>query len=253
MSKNSTEIPESKIRQVIWMIKAGKTKKQCCEHLGIAYNTKRLDNIVKDFQDKEARVAELKKKAKTKVFSEVEKKSIAQDYQNGEAIARIAERNYVSSPKIKAILIEMGVPIRARKKGVAAKTDHIVQDLDIKFKKDDRVYYGDCNAFAYIMEVMDEDYVDYLKAGIQKYVELAPFNYDNPKFSEPREGIHYEIYWILEKGEMWKLSALKEHLQRVETHIEEYGRESYSVWVDGDYAHRRMFVPRSDLFPVVSK
>ena len=37
------EITEAKIRQVLWMIKAGKTKKACCEHLGIAYNTKNLD------------------------------------------------------------------------------------------------------------------------------------------------------------------------------------------------------------------
>ena len=36
------EIPEAKIRQVIWMLKVGKTKKACCEHLGIAYNTKSM-------------------------------------------------------------------------------------------------------------------------------------------------------------------------------------------------------------------
>ena len=45
------EIPESKIRQVIWMLKAGKTKKACCEHLGIAYNTKRLDTIITEFKE----------------------------------------------------------------------------------------------------------------------------------------------------------------------------------------------------------
>ena len=39
----STEIPEAKIRQAIWMIKSKKTKKSVCEHLSIAYNTKRLD------------------------------------------------------------------------------------------------------------------------------------------------------------------------------------------------------------------
>ena len=39
-------ISEAKIRQAIWMLKAKKTKKQVCEHLGIAYNTKRLDNII---------------------------------------------------------------------------------------------------------------------------------------------------------------------------------------------------------------
>ena len=56
------EITEAKIRQAIWMIKAKKTKKSICEHLGIAYNTKRLDQIINDFYAKEEREAELKKK-----------------------------------------------------------------------------------------------------------------------------------------------------------------------------------------------
>jgi len=60
------EITEAKIRQAIWMIKAKKTKKSICEHLGIAYNTKRLDQIINDFYAKEEREAGLKKKARTK-------------------------------------------------------------------------------------------------------------------------------------------------------------------------------------------
>ena len=46
----TTDISETKIRQAIWMQKAGKTKKSICEHLGIAYNTKRLDTIIQDFK-----------------------------------------------------------------------------------------------------------------------------------------------------------------------------------------------------------
>ena len=61
---NKTEIQESKIRQAIWMLKVNKTKKQVCEHLGIAYNTKRLDTIIQDFHDKNARVARLKAQAR---------------------------------------------------------------------------------------------------------------------------------------------------------------------------------------------
>ena len=47
MAKSPT-IPEAKIRQAIWMLKKGKSKKDCCLHLGISYNTKRLDTIIKD-------------------------------------------------------------------------------------------------------------------------------------------------------------------------------------------------------------
>ena len=76
----TNEISETKIRQAIWMIKANKTKKSVCEHLGIAYNTKRLDTIIKEFQDKENRLKELKKKRSKTPFSEAEKKSIVDDY-----------------------------------------------------------------------------------------------------------------------------------------------------------------------------
>jgi hypothetical protein len=62
------EITEAKIRQAIWMIKAKKTKKSICEHLGIAYNTKRLDQIIKDFHDRQEREADLKEKSSFKDF-----------------------------------------------------------------------------------------------------------------------------------------------------------------------------------------
>ena len=87
----STEIPEAKIRQAIWMIKSKKTKKSVCEHLGIAYNTKRLDSIIQEFHDRLAREADLKKKARTKVFTDKEKRAIADEYLNGETQSAIAK------------------------------------------------------------------------------------------------------------------------------------------------------------------
>ena len=50
------EIPEAKIRQAIWMLKTNKTKKSICEHLGVAYNTKRIDTIISEFQEKQAKM-----------------------------------------------------------------------------------------------------------------------------------------------------------------------------------------------------
>ena len=86
MARTTTkvEIPEAKIRQAIWMLKVNKTKKQVCEHLGIAYNTKRLDTIINDFHEKNKRIADLKAKARYKKFTEAEKKGIAEAYLNGE-------------------------------------------------------------------------------------------------------------------------------------------------------------------------
>ena len=70
------EIPEAKVRQAIWMLKTNKTKKSICEHLGIAYNTKRIDTIISEFRDKQARTKELKTKAQYKSLTHNEELSI---------------------------------------------------------------------------------------------------------------------------------------------------------------------------------
>ncbi len=253
MAAKVDEISEAKIRQAIWMMKTKKTKKAICEHLGIPYNTKRLDSIINDFLEKEERLVQLKQKAKTKVFTETEKRQLATDYQNGDAISTIATNNYISSQRVKAFLVEIGVPIRARKKNAEANTSHIVQDLDIRFSKQDRVFHGPSNSFATITEVLDEEYVDYLRQGLQKYVEIYPWDPKKSKYPEPVEGIHYEIYWILEDSSMLKLGALKRLIKKTETHIEAYGREAYNIWIEGDAGHWRMDIPRHELFPVITK
>jgi DNA-binding CsgD family transcriptional regulator len=250
------EITEAKIRQAIWMIKAKKTKKSICEHLGIAYNTKRLDQIIKDFHDRQEREADLKKKARSKIFSKTEKQSIADDYLSGDSQSAIAKRNYISPQRVKNILMEMNVPIRARGKGKAAKVDHVVQDLEVRFNKNDKVFYAPENCFATVREVYDEEYLEYLENGKQKWIELAPFNPDPKtglcgKFAEPEKGVHYEIYWLLEGQQFatWKIDSLLLHRQKIDKVIEETGRESYLIYKNDDYGGYKI-VTRDKLFPV---
>lgn len=246
------EIPEAKIRQAIWYLKTGKTKKFVCEHLGIAYNTARLAKIIEDFKAKEEREKELKEKAKNTALTEAVKKDIVSSYLNGEAQSAIATRYYISPQRVKTVLLEANVPIRARAKNAPAKTEHIVQDLDIKFKERDKVFYGRENSFASIMKVFDEEYADKLRQGRQRWIELLPWK-EGGKFKEPVVDIHYQIYWELEDGSSWKLEPLKNHIKRVEDLIAETGRETYEVWIENEYSFRKMFVPRAELFPVVSK
>jgi predicted transcriptional regulator len=246
------EIPEAKIRQAIWYLKTGKTKKFVCEHLGIAYNTTRLTKIIEDFKAKEVREKELKEKAKNTALTEATKKDIVNSYLNGEAQSAIATRYYISPQRVKTVLLESNVPIRARAKNAPAKTEHIVQDLDVKFKLRDKVFYGSENSFATITEVFDEEYADKLRQGRQRWIELLPWK-EGGKHPEPVVDIHYQIYWELEDGSTWKLDALKRHIKRVEQLIADTGRETYEVWIESDHAFRKIFVPRADLFPVVSK
>jgi hypothetical protein len=248
----STDISEAKIRNAIWYVKTGKTKKFICEFLGIAYNTKRLDKIIEDFKAKELREKQLKEKAKNTELTDAVKKDIIKSYLNGEAQTAIAKLYYISAPRVKKVLMEANIPLRARGKNAEAKTEHIVQDLDIKFKVGDRAFSGPENSFVSIVKVFDEEYAETLRQGRQRWIELYPWK-ETSRYSEPQVGVHYEIYWELEDGSSWKLNSLKNHVRRVETLIEETGRETYEVWIENEFAFRKMFVPRAELFPVVNK
>ena len=251
----ATGISEAKIRQAIWMLKAKKTKKQVCEHLGIAYNTKRLDNIIQEFHNNFDREAELKKKARLKKFTLEEKQAIADSYLNGDTQSALAKTYYISPQRIKNILIEMNVPIRARGKGKAANVEHVVQDLEVRFKKGDKVFLARENTFAVVREVYDEEWLEVHENGFQKYIEIYPFkpgaNGMAGKYSEPAEGVHYEIYWMLE-GEVLptrKLSAFLRKRDNVSKIIEDTGRESYLLYRQGDHGGYVSAV-RDQLFPV---
>jgi hypothetical protein len=251
----TTEISETKIRQAIWMLKTNKTKKSICEHLGIAYNTKRLDTIVKDFQDREERVAELKKKRSKTPFSEAEKINIVKDYNDGDSQSAIAERLYTTPARIKSVLIEMNVPLRARSKKGEATVDHVVQDLDIILKKGDRVFVPKVNSFGTIKEVFDEDWIDYYRQPTKRrYVEIQNLDKLRKKYGEDYEGVedtHWNIYWMYDNGTEWKEFAIKEKIKDVETILEKTGREYYSIWIEGDYGHFTV-ANRDKVFPVMS-
>lgn len=255
MAKAPTvEISEAKIRQVIWMLKSGKTKKACCEHLGIAYNTKKLDTIIEEFHNRLNREAELKKAAKTKIFTQKEKESIAKAYLAGETQSALAAQFFISPQRIKNILMETNTPIRGRGKNSEAKVDHIIQDLETKFKVGDKVFFSKYNCFAVVTRVFDEDYVDYLESGRQKYVEIYPFK-PNPKtgmagrFHEPAEGIHYEIYYVFPDGTEMKKSAVINQRNRIMKNLEETGRETYDIWRTDEFACSYP-AHRDDLYPV---
>ena len=158
MAKSPT-IPEAKIRQAIWMLKKGKTKKAVCDHVGMAYSPKRLDTLIEDFHKRIEREKQLKAKARFKKFSESEKKSMADDYLKGDGLSAIAQRNFISPQRVKKFLMELNVPLRSRGKKKAAKVEHVVQDLDVKFKVGQKVFIADTSEYAEVKEVFDEDWV----------------------------------------------------------------------------------------------
>ena len=115
--------------------------------------------------------------------------------------------------------METNTPIRGRGKNSEAKVDHIVQDLETKFKAGDKVFLAKYNCFAIVHSVFDEDYIEYLESGRQKYIETYPFKPNkfgmSGRFSEPTEGVHYEIYWLLDNGDEMKMSAVQQQRTRI--------------------------------------
>lgn len=255
MATKVNEISETRIRQAIWMQKVGKTKKNICEHLGIAYNTKRLDNIIQEFKDKEVRHAELKKKARAKVLTNLEKEGIVKSYQDGDSQSAIAKQLFLTPQRIKSVLIEKGIPIRARKKTGQANVDHVIQDLEVKFAKEDKVFIPKINSFAKVKTVYDEEWVDYYRQPMRRrYIELHAMESAKKKHGQEYEGnedVHWNIYWQYDNNQEWKEFAIKEQINKVETIIEETGREYYNVYVEGDYGHFRVEL-RHNLYPVRS-
>lgn len=256
-SVKTDEIPEAKIRQVIWMLKdkPGKkaaTKKECCEHLGIAYNTKRLDKIVTEFQEREARELELKEKAKNKVFTEDEKATIAEEYINGAAVSKIAKLFHVTDYRIKKILKEKQVPIRGRGKNKPAKVEHIVQDFDRKLTKNSKVMHVPTSSPCVIIKVYDEDYAEYLSNPEgERFVRLREPSYD-PKTDiwDDREGVHYEVYWQYSDGSEIKRLAAQYLINSIYQHLGDNGREAYLLAKTEKDEFRFVSANRESILPV---
>ena len=252
MAITKTDIPESKIRQAIWMLKTNKTKKAICSHLGIAYNTKRLETIITEFQDRQTRTKELQKKARAKSLTQSDKDHIVDQYQQGESMSAIAQSLYLTSIRIKNVLLKNGVPIRSRKKKGQAQVEHIVQDLEIKFKIGDKVFVPKTSEFAVVKDVYDEEWIEYHSETYRsRYVELTPLAAARKKWGDDFEGkedIHWNIYWDYDNGESWKSQAIKYEINRHSEDLIRYGRECYHIVAVESWQNNEC--PRHNLFPV---
>ncbi len=249
-----TNISETKIRQVIWMLKVGKTKKACCEHLGIAYNTPRLTKVIEEFKHKEDNTKRLKEQMKKTLFPEASIKLIINDYVEGKAVSRIAEEFYVSSPRIKKVLEENNVPLRGRGKKTPAKVEHVTQDLEVRFKVGDKVFIPGKNTYGMVTDVWDEDKLEYFEAGQLRSEELAAWN-NLKDYQEPVEGVHFETYVDYDTGPSWKRTAVEWQIKQIEEMIAKTGREYYTVYIG--YYDKNFVGPgyedvrRENLYPVI--
>jgi hypothetical protein len=191
---------------------------------------------------------------------------IISEYTKGEAISKIAESYYVSFSRIKKVLLENNVPIRARGKKKSAKVDHIKQDLEIKFKLGETVFIPGPNIDEYInknkalvrvknsygkiVKIFDEEYLEEISNGYMKDFQLPAWKRLKDD-SQPRRGVHFETYWYLDNGKEWgKIEAFQHHIKEIEEHLINYGRELYRVRIDDKSYNGLFHFKRDELFPV---
>ena len=109
-----SEINKNSINEVIMRLEDPKppTKKWCCAHLGITYNTKRLAKIIKDHQDDLTRKVRLRKERRGTPVSNAEVKSVLESYIGGESLTAIADGIFRSVSVIKEVITDVGLPLR---------------------------------------------------------------------------------------------------------------------------------------------
>lgn len=91
------------------------TKKLACELLGMAYNTKRLDQVIQEYRDRKEKDRERRAAKRGKPATTDEVQYVIQDYLSGETVDSISKSLYRSTAFVKGILEKYHVPIRSAK------------------------------------------------------------------------------------------------------------------------------------------
>lgn len=88
------------------------TKKEACTFLGMSYNTARLANIIKSYEEKVKYEKERRAEKKGKPATEAEIIFSIQSYIEGETIEAISKSLYRSASFVKSILVDNAVTFR---------------------------------------------------------------------------------------------------------------------------------------------
>jgi len=93
------------------------TKKDACKILNIRYNTTRLNNIIQEFQDREAFAKKRYAQNRGKPVTTYEIKEIVLDYLKGVSVSEIGKSLFRSTGTINRVLDQYNVPRRKPGKG----------------------------------------------------------------------------------------------------------------------------------------
>ena len=114
--RKTLDVSPEKYQEVITYLEQGGTKKAACEMLGIAYNTKRLGQLLEDFVDGQERDKRLRKEKRKQALTNSELVGMITDYLSGESLSELSDRYYRSINYIKYHLEKHGAMLRSYEK-----------------------------------------------------------------------------------------------------------------------------------------
>jgi hypothetical protein len=103
-------------RVIAYLQKPSSTKKAACEMLGIRYNTKRLDTLIKEYQDGIERDKRIRAKKRKEPVTQTELVSIITDYLSGDSVQELSENYFRSTAVINYHLEKHGAKLRSNSK-----------------------------------------------------------------------------------------------------------------------------------------
>lgn len=120
-SLEESKMTDANICKVIRMLEATDegekpwTKKECCQFLGMAYNTTRLASVISEYKERKQKESERRAAKRGTPTTPDEVSYVIQDYLSGETIDSISKALYRSTAVIKGILERHAVPLRSQK------------------------------------------------------------------------------------------------------------------------------------------
>lgn len=183
-AKNENErLDDAHIERVIALLEPAEgkpaSKKDCCQILGIAYNTTRLASLIEKYKEKKAYESKRRGELRGKPATNEEIIYIIGEYLEGATVDSISNSTFRPSGFIKRILEDNAVPIRQ------SSHDYFRPELIPDGAVRDRFTLGEIVYSA-------------------RYDSIARIDSEQ---ADPRYGWVYRIYLIADK---WRMSAFQE-------------------------------------------
>jgi len=140
----------------ISMLEDGHTKKSVCDAIGIRYNTKRLNKLIEDFNDRKAYIKKRHKDNAGKPLTILEKKEIIIARLTGTCVSDIAKTLYRGTQVIKDFILN-STPLDLKDTVDYCVVDEVNDKyISEEYNKDDLVYSLKYNEAALVIKEWKE-------------------------------------------------------------------------------------------------